>query len=110
MIVRILLTISTFCNQHSYQLRGPKVPAGWSSWRFWQHSNRGQVAGIPARVDLDFFAGTMEELIAYAGGDPNPPPPPDVEQRVRNLERWAGEIDTWARDRGYGGVPPTGAA
>lgn len=86
----------------------PKVPAGWLTWRFWQHSNRGQVAGVPARVDLDFFGGTMEELIAYAGGDLNPPPPPDLEQRVRNLERWAGEIDTWARGQGYDGVRPTG--
>ncbi|MGH2621754.1 MAG: GH25 family lysozyme, partial [Anaerolineales bacterium] len=86
----------------------PKVPAGWSTWRLWQHSNRGQVAGIPARVDLDFFGGTMEELIAYAGGDPNPPPPPGIEPRVRNLERWAGELDAWARGQGYDGVRPTG--
>lgn len=86
----------------------PKIPAGWMSWRIWQHSNRGQVAGVPARVDLDFFGGTMEDLIAYAGGDTSPPQPPDLERRLENLERWARELDAWARKLGYDGVGPVG--
>jgi GH25 family lysozyme M1 (1,4-beta-N-acetylmuramidase) len=38
----------------------PTVPgANWggNGWTFWQYSNQGSVAGIPARVDLDRFAG-----------------------------------------------------
>lgn len=53
----------------------------------------------------------MEELIAYAGGGgppPPPPPPPTLEQRVESLERWAGELDPWARRQGYDGVGPRG--
>jgi len=52
----------------------------------------------------------MEELVAYAGGSPPPPPPPPptLEKRVENLERWAGELDAWARTQGYSGVGPRG--
>jgi lysozyme len=88
------------------QVTTPKIPAGWMTWRFWQHTNRGRVTGIPGNADLNFFGGTMDDLIAYAGG--TPPPPPDLEQRVRNLERWAEELDEWARDQGYDGIGPAG--
>jgi hypothetical protein len=79
-------------------------------WRIWQHSNKGRVPGISASSDLNFFGGTMEELVAYAGGSPPPPPPPPptLEKRVENLERWAGELDAWARRQGYDGVGPEG--
>jgi len=52
----------------------------------------------------------MDDLIAYAGGGSPPPPspPPELEQRVANLERWAEELDTWARDQGYNGIGPGG--
>jgi lysozyme len=92
------------------RVQSPLIPAGWTTWKLWQHSNKGVVPGISASVDLDFFGGTMEELIAYAGGSapPPPPPPPTLEQRVANLERWAGELDAWARTEGYEGVGPRG--
>lgn len=79
-------------------------------WRIWQHSNQGSVPGIAASVDLNWFAGDSEDLRRYAGGEPPPPPPPpgDLEQRVGNLERWADELDAWARGQGYEGVGPGG--
>lgn len=40
----------------------PRVPAPWTSWRFWQHSKTGKVPGIKGPVDLDVFAGTLDEL------------------------------------------------
>jgi lysozyme len=43
-------------------LTAPKLPAGWKSWTFWQHSETGQVTGISTTVDLDVFQGTVEEL------------------------------------------------
>ena len=86
------------------QVTSPTIPAGWMKWKIWQHSNKGRVPGISASSDLNFFGGTMEELAAYAGGSP----PPTLEKRVQNLERWAGELDTWARTQGYGGVGPRG--
>jgi lysozyme len=40
----------------------PSVPAPWSTWAFWQTSDMGSTAGIPATVDLDEFNGTLAEL------------------------------------------------
>ena len=44
----------------------PTVPPGWHHWTFWQHSQDGQVAGVPTKVDLTAFAGTEAELEALA--------------------------------------------
>lgn len=40
----------------------PRVPAPWTGWTFWQYSERGTVAGIRGPVDLDVFAGSVDEL------------------------------------------------
>jgi lysozyme len=40
----------------------PTVPAGWSTWTFWQKSDMGMVSGIPNAVDLDEFNGTLAQL------------------------------------------------
>lgn len=42
----------------------PTLPAPWSRWTFWQHTERGAVPGIEGSVDLDLFAGTLGELHA----------------------------------------------
>ena len=44
----------------------------------------------------------------HAGDIVLPPEPPPLERRVGNLERWAGELDPWARTQGYDGVEPGG--
>ncbi|HEX2993303.1 MAG TPA: GH25 family lysozyme [Anaerolineales bacterium] len=45
----------------------PYLPRGWFKWTFWQYSEKGQVNGINARVDLNLFDGTLEELYKFAG-------------------------------------------
>jgi lysozyme len=40
----------------------PRLVGGWDDWTFWQHSSRGSVSGISARVDLDRYNGTHREL------------------------------------------------
>lgn len=45
----------------------PSLPNGWFKWTFWQYSETGKVNGINARVDLDLFNGTLEELYNFAG-------------------------------------------
>jgi lysozyme len=46
----------------------PIIPRDWKTWRFWQYSERGRVAGVSSTfTDLNWFAGTYEDLLAYAG-------------------------------------------
>jgi len=52
----------------------PAIPQAWDTWEWWQYSNQGQVAGVPARVDLDVFHGDDAALAAKYG--PVPPPVP----------------------------------
>lgn len=42
----------------------PALPAPWTRWTFWQHTDRGAVPGIEGPVDLDLFGGTPEALRA----------------------------------------------
>jgi lysozyme len=42
----------------------PTLPAPWTRWTFWQHTDRGAIPGIEGPVDLDLFAGTLGELHA----------------------------------------------
>lgn len=46
----------------------PYLPQGWKRWTFWQHSASGQVSGIQGNVDLDWFNGSEQELLALTGG------------------------------------------
>lgn len=44
----------------------PTVPAPWTAWTFWQHTDNGRVPGIEGPVDLDLFAGTLQDLEDFA--------------------------------------------
>ncbi len=44
----------------------PRVPPPWTHWAFWQFSERGEIAGIGPSVDLDVFAGSFDDLEAFA--------------------------------------------
>ncbi len=46
----------------------PSLPAGWSTWTFWQKSDSGSVSGISGAVDLDEFNGSLAQLQTFAGG------------------------------------------
>lgn len=50
----------------------PDIPADWPSWKFWQYSSTGAVAGISGNVDLDVFNGTLNDLKKLAVQVPNP--------------------------------------
>jgi GH25 family lysozyme M1 (1,4-beta-N-acetylmuramidase) len=45
----------------------PALPKSWSSWMFWQYSERGRVDGVvtdgkPANTDLNVFAGSLNDF------------------------------------------------
>ena len=48
----------------NYEATCPTMPSGWTDWQFWQHSDKGSVAGIGGAVDLNYFNGTLPELMA----------------------------------------------
>jgi lysozyme len=41
---------------------GAKLPAVWSSAKFWQYTEKGTCPGVKGFVDLDVFNGTIEDL------------------------------------------------
>jgi lysozyme len=68
----------------NYGTTCPTMPAGWSSWIIWQHSDKGSVAGIGGAVDLDEFDGDAAALGGFVAGaagdggvDLGPAPTPD---------------------------------
>jgi GH25 family lysozyme M1 (1,4-beta-N-acetylmuramidase) len=52
----------------SYSTSAPStLPAGWSTWSFWQYTSAGSVPGITGNnVDLDYFDGSLAALNAIA--------------------------------------------
>ena len=46
--------------------RGPNVPRAWSDWSLWQFSgdDGAKIPGTRRAIDVDYFRGTIEELIA----------------------------------------------
>lgn len=47
-----------------YSSSPPTIPNGWTSWAFWQYSQSGTVPGVSGPVDLDYFAGSTNDLQA----------------------------------------------
>jgi LysM repeat protein len=48
----------------------PLMPHGWFNWLFWQYNATGDINGINAKVDLDIFNGTLDDLYKFAGAEP----------------------------------------
>ena len=44
----------------------PYLPRGWFKWTFWQYSEKGRINGINARVDLNAFNGSLEDIYKFA--------------------------------------------
>jgi lysozyme len=57
-----------------YGVSKPTLPDDWSEWHFWQHSETGSVKGVSSHnTDLDWFNGSYDDLLAYAGREVPPP-------------------------------------
>ncbi len=60
------LWLAQYPNQYSPGMT-PYLPQGWFKWAIWQYTDKGQVNGINAAVDMNVFNGTLEELYKFAG-------------------------------------------
>jgi lysozyme len=47
--------------------KSPWLPPGWSEWKIWQYTDKGQVPGIAGNVDSDWFNGTPDDLLKWLG-------------------------------------------
>lgn len=61
----------------------PMLPPGWTDWKFWQYSSNGKVPGSSASTDVNWFQGSYNDLVAYAGTTPTPPSDVFVGLRAR---------------------------
>lgn len=55
-----------------YTTLGSEIPCKpWTTWKFWQWSEKGAGAliGIKGNLDLDYFNGSLEDLEAYIGSE-----------------------------------------
>lgn len=66
---------------------GPLDPWGFD-WRFWQYTDKGPGAEYgagSASIDLNWWYGSYDDLLEYAGVAPEPPDP-SLESRVAAIE------------------------
>jgi hypothetical protein len=89
----------------AYGFAGPRMPAGWRAWTFWQYTSAGKVPGVPARgtpgtVDLDTFSPGMIGLISP--GSQSATAGARVSLPVTSLGARAGEALTYSAV----GLPP----
>ena len=80
----------------------PLLPRDWDTWMFWQYSDRGDVSGVGApSTDLNWFAGSWQELQQYSGGAEVTPDDREPDARVRarvivpEIEVWSGPGDDY---------------
>ena len=55
----------------------PWTSDSWDRWTLWQYSDSGTVSGIAGPVDLDYFAGTLDDLQNFANATIAPTCEPD---------------------------------
>lgn len=60
------LWLAWYPNQYTPGM-SPLMPRGWASWTIWQYSKTGSVNGVNAKVDLDLFNGSLNDLYKFAG-------------------------------------------
>lgn len=79
-----------------YYVTSPTIPLPWRSWRFWQWNDKGDglAHGVESKqIDMDWFAGSLEDFERYAlplpGSTPPPEPPPsEVLMRSKCIQPW----------------------
>ena len=67
----------------NYGRETPLLPRDWTTWRFWQWTEAGNIPGMPAAVDVDWFNGNETQLRQYSTTSMGPSvPTPQTNYRV----------------------------
>lgn len=88
----------------SYGVSSPRVPAGWTSWTYWQYTDKGRIDGINGDVDLDYLRGEVKALMILMQGSTGDA----VKTLQEQLKKALGLGSSFAVDGQYG--PATAAA
>ena len=93
----------------NYDVDCPDVPDDWDNWTFFQYTSSGRVPGIDGNVDLNYFNGSYDDLLALTNlGEACESIPAtgaviDVNNRCFDLQ---GPRQYWRQaSGGYGGGP-----
>jgi len=86
----------------AYGFSSPPLPAGWSTWSYWQYTSSGTVPGVdsPGTTDLDSFSPTAIGLINPGNLASRPLSPVSVP--IKSLAAMSGQQLTWTA----AGLPP----
>jgi GH25 family lysozyme M1 (1,4-beta-N-acetylmuramidase)/LysM repeat protein len=77
----------------------PALPRGWFNYTIWQYSDKGVVNGINAKVDMNLFNGTLEELYKFAGANiPDQKPKTHTVAKGDNFESIANAYGVTVRE------------
>jgi lysozyme len=74
----VIYTYPSFNNEHgvgkrlgdhplwaaSYREGSPAKFSGWDTWTFWQYDDHGSIRGLGGGLDVNWYNGTLEDLIA----------------------------------------------
>ncbi|WP_164860636.1 GH25 family lysozyme [Rhodococcus sp. X156] len=70
---------------YNTSISAPTLFGGWTSWKIWQYSDTGRIAGINANVDMNRFSGdanALARLAGSSGGGAAPVPPKTADLQV----------------------------
>jgi lysozyme len=85
----------------NYGVQDPMIPPPWTTYGIWQFSSKGQIAGIPANVDENWFDGDLQEMNdCFANGN-EVPEKMRVKVNVANLTIRSAPIVTPSTVLGY---------
>lgn len=74
-------------------LSKPLMPSQWANWTMWQYTDKGKgdLYGTQSKsVDLNYYQGSMGDLLTFLGVSETPPEPLTLEQRVERIEKHLG--------------------
>jgi len=76
----------------------PDLAIPWSTWKFFQYTDKASVPGISGGVDGDKFNGSLAELEAFAGIVTNAPPKGSLDEvSCERVRGWAQDPDDKAK-------------